>query len=103
MFTRLKQAAARMRRTFEPLTSIATSNRTPPWLAEVNIRRAMSPVEAERSARVQLGGATQIHEAHRDARGVPLLDILCLHACASVFPVPRARDENSRKPFAAAS
>jgi len=45
-------------------------------LAEDHIRRGMTPKEAERSARLELGGLTQIREAHREVRGVPFLDAL---------------------------
>ena len=45
-------------------------------LAEDNIRRGMSPDEASRAARLELGGVTQLREAHRDARGVPFIDTL---------------------------
>ena len=38
------------------------------------IRRGMSEQEAERAARLRLGGAEAIREAYRDQRGVPVLD-----------------------------
>jgi predicted permease len=37
-------------------------------------RRGMTPEDARRAARVHFGGATQLREAHRAARGLPLLD-----------------------------
>jgi len=45
-------------------------------LAEQNIRRGMAPTEAWRSARVQLGGMTQLREAHRELGGLPLAETL---------------------------
>ncbi len=45
-------------------------------LAEDNIRRGMPPDKASRAARLELGGVTQLREAHRDARGVPFIDTL---------------------------
>lgn len=45
-------------------------------LAEDHIRRGMAVAQAERAARVELGGLTQIREAHRETRGVPFLETL---------------------------
>ena len=45
-------------------------------LEDDNIRRGMKPQEARHAARLTLGCATQVREAHRDARGLPLLDSL---------------------------
>ena len=45
-------------------------------LAEDNMRRGMPADQAQRAARVELGGITQLGEAHRDARGVPFFDTL---------------------------
>ena len=42
--------------------------------AEDKIRRGMTPEEARRAARVELGGITQLRESARAARGLPLLD-----------------------------
>ena len=41
---------------------------------EDKIRRGMSPDEARRTARVELGGLTQLREAARATRGLPWLD-----------------------------
>src|SRR5262245_29322939 len=41
---------------------------------EDKIRRGMTPEEAHRVARLELGGLTQLREAGRAARGVPWLD-----------------------------
>ena len=43
---------------------------------EENIRNGMSPQEAERQARIRFGGPQQSKEAHRDSRGLPLIDSL---------------------------
>ena len=37
------------------------------------IRQGMQPEKAKRAARIELGGVTQLHEAHRDARGLPFV------------------------------
>jgi predicted permease len=37
------------------------------------IRQGMQPEEAERAARIDLGGITQLHEAHRATRGLPFV------------------------------
>jgi len=43
-------------------------------LVEQNLQRGMSPEEARRAARQELGGAEQIKEAVHDQRGLPLLE-----------------------------
>src|SRR5579863_627766 len=43
---------------------------------EENIRNGMSADEARRQARIYFGGTLQATEQHRDARGLPFLDIL---------------------------
>jgi predicted permease len=45
-------------------------------LEEENTRRGMKPEEARREAGKALGCAAQVREAHRDARGLPMLDSL---------------------------
>jgi predicted permease len=45
-------------------------------LAEDHIRRGTPPVEANRLARIELGGVTQLREAHRETRGLPFLETL---------------------------
>jgi len=45
-------------------------------LAEDNLRRGMTPEAANRAARLELGGATQLREAHRETRGIPFIDTL---------------------------
>ena len=44
--------------------------------AQKNVQQGMAPEEAQRRARLALGGVAQTHEAVRDARGVRLLDDL---------------------------
>jgi predicted permease len=43
---------------------------------EEHVRRGLTPDQAHRAARLELGGQTQLREAHRDARGLPRLDTL---------------------------
>jgi predicted permease len=43
-------------------------------LAEQHILKGASPEEAQRRARIELGGIAQLREAHREVRGLPLLD-----------------------------
>jgi predicted permease len=45
-------------------------------LAEDNVRRGMTPQEARRQARLRLGGRTQLGEAHREDRGLPVVETL---------------------------
>src|ERR1700739_4861914 len=45
-------------------------------LAQENVRRGMTPEEAQRAARVRLGGITQIPEKHREMHTLPLLETL---------------------------
>jgi predicted permease len=45
-------------------------------LEEDGIRRGMAPQQARRVARLTLGGAAQLREAHRETRGLPFLDSL---------------------------
>jgi predicted permease len=43
---------------------------------EENLRRGLSPQEASRQALVRFGGVAQSQEKHREARGLPALDVL---------------------------
>ena len=43
-------------------------------LAEDNIRHGMTQEQARRTARLKVGGFTQIREAHREIRGLPLFE-----------------------------
>jgi hypothetical protein len=45
-------------------------------LVEDNIRRGMNPEEARRQALLRLGGKESNQELHREARGLPAVDIL---------------------------
>jgi predicted permease len=45
-------------------------------LAEENVRRGMTPVEARRQAHIRLGGSSQLCETHRELRGLPLFETL---------------------------
>jgi predicted permease len=45
-------------------------------LEEENTRRGMPPQEARRVAHLTLGNAAQLREAHRDKRGLPLIESL---------------------------
>ncbi|HET7099905.1 MAG TPA: permease prefix domain 1-containing protein, partial [Terriglobia bacterium] len=45
-------------------------------LTEENLRRGMSPEEARRTARVQLGGITQLRETNREIWGFPWIETL---------------------------
>jgi predicted permease len=43
---------------------------------EENLRRGLAPAEARRQALARFGGVTQTRERHREARGLPALDVL---------------------------
>src|SRR6516225_4493112 len=43
-------------------------------LAEQHTHKGASQEEAQRLARIELGGIEQLREAHREVRGLPLLD-----------------------------
>jgi len=43
-------------------------------LVEEHMRRGASLEEAQRLARIELGGIEQLREAHREVRGIPMLD-----------------------------
>ncbi len=45
-------------------------------LAEEHRRRGMTPEQARRAARLELGGLAQLREAHREVRGMPSLSAL---------------------------
>ena len=80
MRTALRQMAARLRAHFR--ASRLDSDLDAEFeshialLAEDHIRRGMTPDQAEREARLALGGRAQIREAHREVRGLPFLDTL---------------------------
>src|SRR5262245_46518276 len=80
MLTWIKHAAARLRALFRSsdldsdLTADIDSHGA--MLVEENIRRGMTPQQAEREARLELGAVTQLREAHREVRSVPFVDTL---------------------------
>ena len=80
MLTGLKQLAARIRAFFRTsdldrdFDAELESHVT--LLAEDYLRRGMTPDQAERSARLDLGGLTQLRESHREIRGVPFIETL---------------------------
>jgi predicted permease len=43
-------------------------------LTEEYIAKGLSPEEARREAQIQLGGAAQLHELHRETRGIPWIE-----------------------------
>jgi putative ABC transport system permease protein len=45
-------------------------------LTEEHLRRGLSPEEARRAARLQVGGLTSIKERHREVRGLPMIETL---------------------------
>jgi hypothetical protein len=45
-------------------------------LTDENIRRGMSPEDARRAAQLGLGNFASLREAHRETRGLPLVDTL---------------------------
>lgn len=78
MGSKLAHLAARLRATFRPASldrdlqeelEIHLS-----LLSEEHERRGLDAEEARRRARLELGGVSQLREAHRDVRSVPLLE-----------------------------
>jgi predicted permease len=45
-------------------------------LEEERVRRGMAPEQARRAARLELGGLAQLRDAHREVRGLPLLETI---------------------------
>jgi len=80
MWARFRQMAGRVRAFFarsvldHDLDAELQSHAA--MLAEEHVRRGMRRDQAERAARLELGGLTQIREAHREVRGIPFLDTL---------------------------
>jgi hypothetical protein len=78
MFSALKQLAARVR-AFSRASDLDRDLHHEleshlGMLVEENVRRGMTPEQARRSARLQLGAATQLREAHRETRSLPFLE-----------------------------
>src|SRR5580658_931952 len=46
------------------------------FAVEENTRKGMSPEEARRRALIRFGGVQQSRERHRDARGLPGMDVI---------------------------
>jgi macrolide transport system ATP-binding/permease protein len=44
-------------------------------LTQENIQRGMAPIEANRVARIRLGGLAQLQETNRELKGLPMLEI----------------------------
>jgi len=78
MFSRFHRTVARIRAVFQSDgldRDLAVELETHiQILAEQHIREGASPEEAQRLARIELGGVAQLREAHREVRGLPLLD-----------------------------
>jgi putative ABC transport system permease protein len=60
-------------------------------LIEDNLRRGLSPADAERAARVRLGNAAALREQHRDARGLPMVDALVQDLRLAIRLIVRGR------------
>src|SRR5262249_3443133 len=45
-------------------------------LVQENIQRGMDPADAQRAAKLRLGGVTQLRETNRELRGLPFLETL---------------------------
>jgi len=80
MLTMLRALAARIRAVFRrdatdrDFSAELESHLT--MLADDKMRGGMSAEQAQRHARLKVGGVTQLHEAHRDVRGLPLVETL---------------------------
>lgn len=76
----LRRALARLHATFRPVPldrALDDEFRAhEDLLADEHERAGMSPERARRAARVALGGATQLREAHREVRGFWMLETL---------------------------
>src|SRR5260370_11898255 len=57
-------------------------------LTEENVRRGMAPEEAERAARIRLGGHTQLKETNRELQGLPAIETF-LQSTRSSFSMLR--------------
>jgi hypothetical protein len=80
MIYRLPEALRRLRSFFRkgPLDQELDAEMASPleMSIEENLKRGMTPDEARRQALIQFGGMQQARENHRDARGLPWLDVL---------------------------
>jgi putative ABC transport system permease protein len=73
LFIRFRSSFSHARQDQELDTEIASHI---DFATEENIRRGMSPEEARRQALVRFGGVEQAKQKHREARGLPALEIL---------------------------
>ena len=80
MLTRLVHLAARVRAMFRPapldrdLDAEFASHVA--MLTDEHIRRGMTPADAERAARLAVGGLAQLRDAHRETRSLPAIETL---------------------------
>lgn len=80
MLTRLVHLAARVRAMFRPapldreLDAELAAHIA--MLADEHVRRGMTPADAERAARMAVGGLTQLRDAHRETRSLPAIETL---------------------------
>lgn len=78
MLTRIRALAARVRAFATPRACDRDFDQELEshlaMLAEDKVGRGMTPEQAHRSARIELGGLSQLREAHRESRGLPLVD-----------------------------
>jgi hypothetical protein len=75
-------------------------------LEEENTRRGMPPQEARRVAHLTLGNAAQLREAHRDKRGLPLIESLVQdvrYASRSLAKIPDFTASEPIPPFSTSS
>jgi predicted permease len=78
MLTRLVHLAARVRAVFRPspldreLDEEFASHVA--MLADEHVRHGMTPADAERAARLTVGGLTQLRDSHRETRGLPVIE-----------------------------
>jgi hypothetical protein len=80
MLTRLVHLAARGRAMFRPTPLDrdldAEHAAHVALLADEYVRRGMAPADAERAARMAVGGLTQLRDAHRETRSLPAIETL---------------------------
>jgi putative ABC transport system permease protein len=78
MFTAMRTLALRIRTWLSPRHADQEFEREfeahLELLTEENLRRGMTAEEAERAARMRLGGLTQLKETNRELRGLPMIE-----------------------------
>ena len=106
MLTRLKQMAARMRAFFRASgldrDFDAELESHVALLVEEHVRRGMTPDRAEREARLELGGLTQIREAHRET-GASRSSIPSCRICATRSAPCAATPVSPLSPFSSSA